>query len=68
MKSNVKTKKIKNNSYLIKKNSLYKNYHYVFLNKIEFMSTNAHKLEFYGYKYWKKIINILKSWVHYEYK
>ena len=51
MKSNVKTKKIKNNSYLIKKTAYIKIITMFFLNKIEFMSTNAHKLEFYEYKY-----------------
>ena len=67
MKTNVKTKKIKNNTYLIIKISLNFNNNYVLYEKIEFMSTVMHKLQFYEYNNCKKIRNKLKFWVQYEY-
>ena len=60
MKTNVKTKKIKNNTYLIIKISLNFNNNYVLYEKIKFMSTNTYKLQFYEYNNCKKIVNKLK--------
>ena len=60
MKTNVKTKKIKNNTYLIIKISLNFNNNYVLYEKIEFMSTNTYKLQFYEYNNCKKVVNKLK--------
>ncbi len=64
----LKQKKLKTILILIIKISFNVNNNYVLYKKIEFMSTNMYKLQFYEYNNCKKIVNKLKLWVHYEYK
>lgn len=64
----LKQKKLKTILILIIKISFNVNNNYVLYKKIEFMSTNMYKLQFYEYNNCKKIENKLKFWVHYEYK
>ena len=64
----LKQKKLKTILILIIKISFNINNNYVLYKKIEFMSTNMYKLQFYEYNNCKKIENKLKFWVHYEYK
>lgn len=60
MKTNVKTKKIKNNTYFNnKKSALMLIITMFYTKKIEFMSTNMYKLQFYEYNNCKKIVNKL---------
>ena len=56
----LKQKKLKTILILIIKNSFNINNNYVLYKKIEFMSTNMYKLQFYEYNNCKKIINKLK--------
>ena len=56
----LKQKKLKTILILIIKISFNVNNNYVLYKKIEFMSTNMYKLEFYEYNNCKKIINKLK--------
>jgi hypothetical protein len=56
----LKQKKLKTILILIIKISFNVNNNYVLYKKIEFMSTNMYKLQFYEYNNCKKIINKLK--------
>ena len=56
----LKQKKLKTILILIIKISFNVNNNYVLYKKIEFMSTNMYKLQFYGYNNCKKIVNKLK--------
>ena len=56
----LKQKKLKTILILIIKISFNINNNYVLYKKIEFMSTNMYKLQFYEYNNCKKIINKLK--------
>ena len=56
----LKQKKLKTILILIIKISFNVNNNYVLYKKIEFMSTNMNKLQFYEYNNCKKIVNKLK--------
>ncbi len=56
----LKQKKLKTILILIIKISFNINNNYVLYKKIEFMSTNMYKLQFYEYNNCKKIVNKLK--------
>ena len=56
----LKQKKLKTIPILIIKISFDVNKNYVLYKKIEFMSTNMYKLQFYEYNNCKKIVNKLK--------
>ena len=56
----LKQKKLKTILILIIKISFNVNNNYVLYKKIEFMSTNMFKLQFYEYNNCKKIVNKLK--------
>ena len=56
----LKQKKLKTILILIIKISFNVNNNYVLYKKIEFMSTNMYKLQFYDYNNCKKIVNKLK--------
>ncbi len=56
----LKQKKLKTILILIIKISFNVNNNYVLYKKIEFMSTNMYKLQFYEYNNCKKIVNKLK--------
>ena len=56
----LKQKKLKTILILIIKISFNVNNNYVLYKKIEFMSTNMYKLQFYEYNNCKKLVNKLK--------
>ena len=56
----LKQKKLKTILILIIKISFNVNNNYVLYKKIEFMSTNMYKLQFYEYNNCKKVVNKLK--------
>ena len=56
----LKQKKLKTILILIIKISFNVNNNYVLYKKIEFMSTNMYKLQYYEYNNCKKIVNKLK--------
>ena len=56
----LKQKKLKTILILIIKISFNVNNNYVLYKKIEFMSTNMYKLQFYEYNNCKKMVNKLK--------
>ena len=56
----LKQKKLKTILILIIKISFNVNNNYVLYKKIEFMSTNMNKLQFYEYNNCKKLVNKLK--------